>query len=85
MGFASLSLSISASLVFIQGQMFPRGDNVTPRSQERPKISFSKKYAGSANGGIDGQYPEPRSVLHNRRRDQKLSKKISYINCLSLG
>ena len=30
---------------------------VTPRSQKRPKISFSEKSSFPRNGGIDGPYP----------------------------
>ena len=48
--------------------------SVTPRSQNRPKISFLEKYASATPGGINGPYPEPEFVLHNNRWDQKLPK-----------
>ena len=60
------------------------GDNVTPRSKNRQKLSFLEKYACATNGGIDGLQPEPRSVLHNRQWDQKLPKVLSQKNWLIL-
>ena len=50
------------------------GGHVTPVAKTDQKLVFLEKSASATNGGIDEPYPGPRSVVHNRRWDQKLPK-----------